>query len=99
MSHMASGTSGSTQNLCGLLTGAPYSEAKSTLPSRGDELQEALNELIKLGWVEVVGITDGGNWLYGVTNKGLEIAELNHAFVQTFERIVAEANKEQGEEQ
>ena len=81
------------------MTGAPYSEAKSTLPSRGDELQEALNELIKLGWVEVVGITDGGNWLYGVTNKGLEIAELNHAFVQTFERIVTEANKEQGEEQ
>ena len=81
------------------MTGAPYSEAKSTLPSRGDELQEALNELIKLGWVEVVGITDDGNWLYGVTNKGLEIAELNHAFVQTFERIVTEANKEQGEEQ
>ena len=79
--------------------GAPYSEAKSTLPSRKDELQEALNELIKLGWVEVVGITDGGNWLYQVTDKGREMCELSHAFVKTFERIVAEANKEQGEEQ
>lgn len=79
--------------------GAPYSEAKSTLPSRKDELQEALNELLRLGWVEVVGITDDGEWLYQVTQRGVEMAELNHALEKTFDRIIAEANKEQGEEQ
>jgi len=81
------------------LTGAPYFAAKSTLPSRKDELQEALDELVKLGWAEVVGITDEGEWLYQITKKGIEIAEMNHALGDSFERIILEANKEQGEEQ
>lgn len=81
------------------MTGAPYFAAKSTLPSRDEELQEALNELLKLGWAEVVGITEDGEWLYQITEKGIEMAELSHALGDSFDRIIAEANKEQGEEE
>jgi len=35
-----------------------------------DDIQEALSELIKLGLIEVVGIMETGEWLYGPTPKG-----------------------------
>ena len=81
------------------MTGAPYSAAKNTLPSRDDELREALDQLLKLGWAEVVGINEYGEWLYQITEKGIEMAELSHALGDSFDRIIAEANKEQGEEE
>jgi hypothetical protein len=52
-----------------------------------------------LGWAEVVGINEYGEWLYQITEKGIEMAELSHALGDSFDRIIAEANKEQGEEE
>jgi hypothetical protein len=69
------------------------------LPSRDEQLQEAINELIRLGWAEVVGIKNDGQWLYQITKKGYEMVELRHALDDSFDRIISELNKEQGEEQ
>lgn len=40
-----------------------------------DEVIEALNQLIEMGLVEIVGINPQGEWLYGLTQKGKDIAD------------------------
>jgi hypothetical protein len=40
-------------------------------PVRNEILQN-IGELIELGFVEIVGITDDGEWLYGTTQAGKE---------------------------
>lgn len=39
------------------------------------EIIEALERCIELGLVEIVGINDKGEWLYGATPKGVQVAE------------------------
>lgn len=34
------------------------------------EILDTLEELVDMGLVEIVGITDDGQWLYGPTNAG-----------------------------
>lgn len=38
-----------------------------------NEIIQALEELIDMGFVEVVGINDRGQWLYGSTEKGKKV--------------------------
>lgn len=40
------------------------------------EIHNTLGELIELGLVEVVGINDQGDWLYGTTQAGKEALKL-----------------------
>lgn len=40
-----------------------------------DEVVEALNQLIEMGLVEVVGINPQGEWLYGLTQEGKDLAD------------------------
>ena len=40
------------------------------------EIHQTLNELIEMGLVEVIGINDDGEWLYGATPAGKEALEL-----------------------
>jgi hypothetical protein len=39
-----------------------------------DLIKQSLEELVKMGLVEVVGITPEGQWLYGATELGNELA-------------------------
>jgi hypothetical protein len=39
------------------------------------EIVDALENCIKMGLVEIVGINDKGEWLYGATEQGKELAE------------------------
>ncbi len=38
-----------------------------------DRLEHDLNVLIILGLIEVTGITESGDWIYGVTNAALQM--------------------------
>lgn len=40
-----------------------------------DEVVEALNQLMEMGLVEVVGINPQGEWLYGLTQAGKDLAD------------------------
>lgn len=39
-----------------------------------DLIRHSLDELVKMGLVEIVGITPNGEWLYGTTELGNELA-------------------------
>jgi len=47
-------------------------------PEFGDDdemmevIKEALDELLKRGYVEIVGIDKNGEWLYQATEKGID---------------------------
>ena len=47
------------------------SEASSMSLDR-EEFDEAFAELLNQGLIEVTGITEDGQWLYGATEKGRE---------------------------
>jgi hypothetical protein len=40
-----------------------------------NEIQQALEELQRLGFVEVVGIKPDGEWLYGATELGVQFVQ------------------------
>lgn len=40
------------------------------------DVDELLNEAIQLGFIDVVGITPKGDWLYGPTKKTKEILSI-----------------------
>ena len=40
-----------------------------------DDLYEDLQKLIDIGLIEIVGITEEGQWLYGPTQKSLDMTE------------------------
>ena len=40
-----------------------------------NEIQQALEELQRLGFVEVVGIKPDGEWLYGATELGVKFVQ------------------------
>jgi len=42
-----------------------------------DGIREVLEECVKLGLVEIVGITPDGDWLYGATEKGKQVVEID----------------------
>jgi hypothetical protein len=59
-----------------------------------DELQrkiiiETLEECVKLGLVEVVGINEAGDWLYGATEKGAEVLNSAEGYAAAYEAILA----------
>lgn len=41
-----------------------------------DEILQTLEELMGLGFVEIVGINDEGEWLYGTTAAGKEALKI-----------------------
>ena len=50
---------------------------------------ETLEECIKLGLVEVVGINEAGDWLYGATEKGKEVLNSAEGYEAAYEAILA----------
>jgi DNA-binding HxlR family transcriptional regulator len=50
---------------------------------------ETLEECIKLGLVEVVGINEKGDWLYGATEKGKEVLNSAEGYEAAYEAILA----------
>jgi len=40
-------------------------------------IREVLEECIRLGLVEIVGINQDGEWLYGATEKGKKVVEMD----------------------
>lgn len=54
------------QGVCGVST------YESSNPEN-DEVIQALNELMDMGFVEIVGINDEGQWLYGSTEEGKKV--------------------------
>ena len=50
---------------------------------------ETLEECIKLGLVEVVGINESGDWLYGATEKGKEVLNSAEGYEAAYEAILA----------
>jgi len=42
-----------------------------------ETIKEALDELIKRGYVEVIGIDEKGEWLYKATEAGIEFHKRN----------------------
>ena len=72
---------------CGFTTVEVYSEEQnmplSDFPADPeDELIEQLNHLREIGLIEVVGIDKDGDWLYGPTEKGLNLAESFNSIFQ-----------------
>lgn len=59
---------------------------ESPINDQGDEMlyehiREVLDEMVKDGLVQVVGIGDDGEWFYAATDKGLErYRKLNRKF-------------------
>lgn len=47
-------------------------------PSESTEkdILEAIEELVDMGLVEIVGITDDGQWLYGPTDAGKKAVKI-----------------------
>ena len=52
-----------------------------------EEIQEALNELIRLGYIEVVGIMDTGDWLYGPTPKGISFVKEGSMILDSLDEV------------
>jgi hypothetical protein len=42
-----------------------------------ETIKEALDELIQLGYVEVIGIDENGEWLYKATDAGIKFHKRN----------------------
>lgn len=40
-------------------------------------IRESLNQLVNLGYVEVIGINEKGEWLYKATEEGKKFAKEN----------------------
>jgi hypothetical protein len=47
-----------------------------------EELIKEINQLREIGLIEVVGIDDDGEWLYGPTEEGKNLAEAFRNFFQ-----------------
>lgn len=41
-----------------------------------EEIKQTLGELIDMGMIEIIGINDQGDWLYGATPAGKEALKL-----------------------
>jgi len=52
-------------------------------------ISETLEECIKLGLVEVVGINEAGEWLYGATEKGIKVLNSAQGYKAAYEAILA----------
>ncbi len=50
-------------------------------------VEEAINELIRLGLVEVVGIKQNGEWLYGATPRGKSFVHDGSSMLAVLEEI------------
>jgi hypothetical protein len=52
-------------------------------------IRETLEECVKMGLVEVVGINEAGEWLYGATAKGIEVLNSARGYEAAYEAILA----------
>lgn len=52
-----------------------------------EDIQEALNELIRLGLIEVVGIRETGEWLYGPTPKGTSFVKEGSMILDSIDEV------------
>jgi len=52
-------------------------------------IKETLEECVKMGLVEVVGINESGEWLYGATAKGIEVLNSAEGYAAAYEAILA----------
>ena len=59
---------------------------------------ETLEECVKLGLVEVVGINEAGDWLYGATEKGNEVLNSAEGYAAAYEAILAMREEYEEEE-
>jgi predicted transcriptional regulator with HTH domain len=53
------------------------------------EIIKAIESLIEMGLVEVLGINEKGEWLYGATDKGKEVVE-SGVFVEIIDETIEE---------
>lgn len=42
-----------------------------------EAVAEAIEQLVEMGFVEVKGITEDGEWLYGVTEAGEKLVQMD----------------------
>lgn len=61
-------------------------------------IAETLDECIKLGLIEVVGINEAGEWLYGATEKGIKVLNSAQGYKATYEAILAMREDNEDEE-
>jgi hypothetical protein len=52
-------------------------------------IKETLEECVSMGLVEVVGINEAGEWLYGATAKGIEVLNSAKGYAATYEAILS----------
>jgi hypothetical protein len=50
---------------------------------------ETLEECVKLGLIEVTGINESGEWLYGATEKGAQVLNSAQGYKAAYEAILA----------
>lgn len=48
---------------------------------------EALDDAVKLGLIEIVGMTPDGQWLYASTPKAIEILKQKQSFIEFSEAL------------
>lgn len=51
-------------------------------------IKETLEECVKMGLVEVVGINNAGEWLYGATEKGIRVLNSAEGYRAVYESIM-----------
>jgi DNA-binding HxlR family transcriptional regulator len=61
-------------------------------------ITETLDECIKLGLIEVVGINEAGEWLYGATEKGIKVLNSAQGYKAVYEAILATREDNEDEE-
>ena len=50
---------------------------------------ETLEECVKLGLIEVTGINESGEWLYGATERGAKVLNSAEGYRAAYEAIIA----------
>lgn len=56
------------------------------------EIEELINEAMRIGIIEIVGITPSGSWLYGATKKGKQIISMQD--IASALEVLAESTEE-----
>ena len=61
-------------------------------------IAETLDECLKLRLIEVVGINEAGEWLYGATEKGIKVLNSAQGYKAAYEAILAMREDNEDEE-
>ena len=61
-------------------------------------IAETLDECLKLRLIEVVGINEAGEWLYGATEKGIKVLNSAQGYKAAYEAILAMREYNEDEE-